>query len=123
MQLAPLHLGHVLMPGFVVRGVQLDSLKPMLKAPGTKKAVQFDPIQPTLKAPGPKRLKLSHDKLVSSYAFDCNLCRYIVDCHVHAPQYAFTGRGLHSSTFQLNVSAFCRTRSIQGGVRGYLWRG
>ena len=48
-------------------------------------------MKPVLKAPGTKRLKLTHDKLVSSYAFDCNLCRYIVDCHVHAPQYAFTG--------------------------------
>ena len=31
-------------------------------------------------------------------------------------------RGLHSSTFQLNVSAFCGTRGIWGVLRGYFWR-
>ena len=29
-------------------------------------------------------------------------------------------RGLHSSTFQLDVSAFCGTSSVQGMMRGYL---
>jgi len=27
------------------------------------------------------------------------------------------GRGLHSSTFRLNLSAFCGTRGAEGGVR------
>ena len=40
------------------------------------KAVQVDPIKPTLKAPGTKRLKLKHDKVLSSFAFKFNLRRY-----------------------------------------------
>jgi len=32
-------------------------------------------------------------------------------------------RGLHSFTFQLNVSAFCGIRGVHGVFRGYLWRG
>jgi len=39
-------------------------------------AVQVDPITPTLKAPGTKRLKLKYHKLLSSFAFNCNLRRY-----------------------------------------------
>ena len=38
--------------------------------------MQVDPIKPTLKAPGTKRLNLSHDQLLSSVAFKFNLCRY-----------------------------------------------
>ena len=38
--------------------------------------MQVDPIKPTLKAPGSKRLKLKYDKLLSSFAFNCNLRRY-----------------------------------------------
>ena len=40
------------------------------------RAVQVDPIKPTLKAPGTKRLKVTHDKLLSSFAFNFNLRRY-----------------------------------------------
>jgi hypothetical protein len=48
------------------------------------KAVQVDPIKPTLKARrtntlkarGTKRLKLGYDKMLSSFAFNCNLRRY-----------------------------------------------
>ena len=40
------------------------------------KAVQLDPIKPTLTAPKSKRLKLKHDELLSTYAFDFNLRRY-----------------------------------------------
>ena len=38
--------------------------------------MQADPIKPTLKAPEAKRLKQKHDKLDSSFAFNCNLRRY-----------------------------------------------
>jgi hypothetical protein len=38
--------------------------------------VQVDPIKPMLKAPGTKRLKLEYDKLLSSFAFNFNLRRY-----------------------------------------------
>jgi len=38
--------------------------------------VQVDPIKPTLKAPGSKRLKIKRDKLVSRFAFNFNMRRY-----------------------------------------------
>jgi hypothetical protein len=38
--------------------------------------VQVDPIKPTLKAPGTKRLKLKHDEVLSKCAFKINLRRY-----------------------------------------------
>jgi len=38
--------------------------------------VQIDPIKPTLKAPGSKRLKLNCDELLSSFAFKFNVRRY-----------------------------------------------
>ena len=39
-------------------------------------AVQVDPMKPTLKAPTSKRLKLVHEKVLSDCAFKFNLCRY-----------------------------------------------
>jgi hypothetical protein len=39
--------------------------------------VQVDPIKPKLKAPGTKRLQLEFDKLLSSFAFKFILHRYI----------------------------------------------
>ena len=39
-------------------------------------AVQLEPMKPTLKAPGSKRLKLTHEKLLSYIAFKFNLRRY-----------------------------------------------
>jgi hypothetical protein len=44
---------------------------------GEGKAVQVDPIKPTLKALAAKPLKLKHGKLVSSLAFNFNLCRFM----------------------------------------------
>jgi hypothetical protein len=38
--------------------------------------VQVDPIKPTLKAPGTKRLKLDHDEPLSNFAFKINLRHY-----------------------------------------------
>jgi beta-galactosidase/beta-glucuronidase len=34
-------------------------------------------MKPTLKAPGSKRLKLDHEKLLSNFAFNVNLRRYV----------------------------------------------
>jgi len=39
-------------------------------------AVQVRPIKPVLKAPGTKRLMLTCDELLSSFAFKCSLRRY-----------------------------------------------
>jgi len=41
--------------------------------------VQVDPIKPTLKAPGTKRLKPQYDELLSSFAFKFNLRRFNKD--------------------------------------------
>jgi len=38
--------------------------------------VQVDPIKPTLKAPGTERLKLKYDEPPSNFAFKFNLRRY-----------------------------------------------
>ena len=40
--------------------------------------MQVDSIKPTLKAPGTKHLKLKYGELLSSYAFKMNLRRYMV---------------------------------------------
>jgi len=40
------------------------------------RAVQLDPMKPTLKAPGSKRLKLKYGKPLSSFAFNFKLRRY-----------------------------------------------
>jgi hypothetical protein len=42
------------------------------------RAVQVDPIKPTLKVPGAIRLKLKYDRLLSKFAFKCNLRRCTV---------------------------------------------
>jgi len=48
---------------------------PHLRAePG--EAVQVDPMKPTLKAPGTKRLKLQYGEPLSNFAFKFNLRRY-----------------------------------------------
>jgi hypothetical protein len=39
--------------------------------------VQVDPIRPTLKAPGAQRLKLKYEESLSNFAFNFNLRRYI----------------------------------------------
>ena len=49
------------------RAVQIDPIKPKLKAPNPKHK---------LKGPGTKRLKLKFDKLLPSFAFKFNLRRY-----------------------------------------------
>ena len=44
--------------------------------------MQVDPMKPTLKAPGSQRLKLIRDRLVSSLAFKSNLRRYTKDMNL-----------------------------------------
>ena len=45
-------------------------------APRHGMVVQVDPIKPTLKAPGTYRLKLKYDKLLSIFAFNFSLRRF-----------------------------------------------
>jgi len=75
--------------------------------------VQVDPIKPTMKAPGTKRLKLEYDETLSDFAFKFKLCRYMKVSQAKMEQLTSesltmhddaVGRGLHSSTFQLNLS-------------------
>jgi len=73
--------------------------------------VQVDPIKPTLMAPRTTRLKLKYDKLLSSVAFKFNLRSYTEGLETHRGSIAL-GRGLHSSTCRLNVSAFVGTRGV-----------
>ena len=40
--------------------------------------MQVDPIKPLLKAPGTKRLKVKYGKLLSNFAFKFNLRRFIM---------------------------------------------
>ena len=91
--------------------------------------MQVDPIKPKLKPPGIERLKLKYDEPPSNFAFKFNLRHCILASgsgrwlHEGAVTNFFVvrlqtdGRGLHSSTCQLNVSAFC---GIGGAFRGCL---
>jgi hypothetical protein len=78
-------------------------------------------MTPKLKPPGTKRLTLKCDKLLSTSAFKCDLRRYISGPLPFTMYSLFTTpstsvalsavelgrRGLHSCTFQLNISRFC----------------
>jgi hypothetical protein len=67
-----------------------------------------------LKSPGTKRLKLLHDEPPSDFALKFNLRRYMKafpEAVIVIEEYdkmgcPARGRGLHSSTFQLNLSRF-----------------
>ena len=95
-------------------------------APG--RAVKLYPIKPTLKAPGIKHLKLTYDKPLSKFALKFNLRCYspvpvdksvvglmAKDTEPVIEQVLVTGRGLLSSTFQLNL---CALDGIGGARRG-----
>ena len=97
--------------------------------------MQVDPTKPILKAPKTKRLKLNYDGPPSNFAFKIILRRYTeargalanhpgadsshaaeleqrrerAEADVRAAQEkvdVLSGRGLHSSTIQLNLSRF-----------------
>jgi hypothetical protein len=46
--------------------------------------MQVDPIKPVLKAPGTKHLILQFDEPLSNFAFKFNLHRYTLDAHLAA---------------------------------------
>ena len=90
--------------------------------------MQVDPIKPMLKAPGTNLLTLKYNERLSTFAFTFNLCHYskLKSGSSHcAKQFKEAsvlfieisdfaalssklpaGRGLHSSTSQLNLSRF-----------------
>jgi hypothetical protein len=82
------------------------------------RAVQVDPIKPKMKPPETKRLKLKHNDLLSSFAFNFNWHRCIWgagagrSCWRRRRRVARVGgRGLHSLTSELNLRTFGTHRS------------
>jgi hypothetical protein len=82
-------------------------------------AVQVDPIKPTLKAPGDNPLTLKYDEPLSTFAFKFNLRRYTVavtnpDVFLPATNFAGAyGMALHSYTSELNLSHFYHRTSMK----------
>ena len=67
--------------------------------------MQVDPIKPTLKPPGTWRLKLGFYELLRKFDFEFNMRRYTKAAEAGLPTAQYNlGRGLHSSTSQLNLS-------------------
>jgi len=61
-----------------------------------------------LQAPGIQRLKLEQDEPLSNFAFKFKLRHYTVGAGERRGRRAVErGRGLHSSTFMLNLSRLC----------------
>jgi len=71
---------------------------------GRGKAVQVDPIKPTLKAPGSHLLTLKYDKLLSCFGFKFNLRR----CNVAAARLP----PLQERVKELDAEAGAYTRSL-----------
>jgi hypothetical protein len=74
-------------------------------------AVQIDPIKPTLKAPGTKRLKLEHGEAPSHFGFKINLRRYT------AGGTATPSPGAASGTTRLSTS--CSARAAGAYIRSH----
>jgi hypothetical protein len=66
--------------------------------------VQIDPLKPVLKAFGTKRLKLQHDEPVSNFAFNFNLRRYTEGLLVFSLQW-IVGRGGETSLAIASLSS------------------
>jgi len=121
------------------------------------RALQVDPVKPLLKAPGPTLLKLKCDGLLSNFAFNFNLCHYnlasnknlrvklikhkayqlfvemakVPSARKDMAEYqrvAALGRGLHSFPFLLNFRTFGTHRSCWSStlaaschINGLIW--
>jgi hypothetical protein len=59
-------------------GTASNSTNGTAPAPAPGRAVQVDPIKPMLKAPGTERLQLEYNKPPSNFAFKFSLRRYIL---------------------------------------------
>jgi hypothetical protein len=121
------------------RGARGSRQPQAVRRPGARqprrrgRAVQVDPIKPTLKAPGIECLKLQYDKPLSKFAFKFNLratpWRWRRRSRAARAGAWTWGRGLHSFTSQLDLSAcygtrgarrgcVARVKGVFGGVRG-----
>jgi hypothetical protein len=72
--------------------------------------VQVDPIKPMLKAPGTKRLKLKHDKTLSSFAFNFNLRRYSKGLVVASASGRVTWAGAYTRPLLISTWAVSDTK-------------
>jgi hypothetical protein len=90
----------------IIRQVLAEGgLEPVPAAGARGRAMQVDPIKHTLKAPGSMHLKLGYGGPVSNFGFEFNLRRYSeLSRLLEYRSMRREGRGLHSSTYQLNLS-------------------
>ena len=78
--------------------------------------MQLDPIKPTLKAPGFKLLKLNYDKPLSNFAFKFNLRRY-TQGNFRPGDWICNGCRAHN--FASRSACFkCKVGNPQGGKGG-----
>jgi hypothetical protein len=74
------HLDPMLTPGVYGYSVRCTDIVQMqghiFTDIGSDMVVEGDPMKPVLKAPGTKRVRLNYDHLLSNFAFDFNLRRY-----------------------------------------------
>jgi len=64
--------------------------------------VQVDPIKPTLKARGTECLKLVYEELLSIFAFNFSLRRYSKVLHLHRPPHHCRRAGFHGGEVQVD---------------------
>ena len=76
------------------------------------RVVQVDSIKPTLEAPGIERFQLKHEELLSHFAFNFNLRRYIV---ARLPPHVRTDRSVYRNA-RLYTEAGAYTRSLLGST-------
>jgi len=74
--------------------------------------VQVEPMKPVLKAPGIERLKLKHDRPLSNFAFNFNLRRYTAAWRTEwaaVRHYLSAGRrpNTHRPRFTINLTVVC----------------
>ena len=74
--------------------------------------MQVDLIKPTLKAPGTKRLKLKYDELLSNVAFKFNLRRYIEELAAKAHD-----RAAESATMDADIKKLAKVRPHSSNAR------
>jgi hypothetical protein len=73
-------------------------------------AVQVDPMKPVLKASGTTRLKLKHGELLSSFAFISNLRRYNSELIM-----AYYNKMVAKQRWQKAGSSLIALRAMKGG--------
>ena len=78
--------------------------------------MQVDPIKPTMKAPGTKRLKLKYDEPLSGFGFNFNLRRYIPRARAAHARRGGRGQGLTLVHFSAQPEPFDRNHLLNAPV-------